>query len=77
MVNADFCMSLFRILKVISFVDGGSNIKGYVIEKRMKGEDVWTKASHALIPDLSFRVINLQDGREYQFRVAGKFDLSL
>ena len=51
--------------------DGGSPIRGYVIEKRMQGEDVWTKASHQLVPDLSYRVINLQDGKEYEFRVAG------
>lgn len=50
--------------------DGGSPIRGYVIEKRMKGEDVWTKANHQLIPDLTYRVINLQDGKEYEFRVA-------
>jgi len=50
--------------------DGGSPIRGYVIEKRMKGEDVWTKASHQIIPDCSYRVINLQDGKEYEFRVA-------
>jgi len=50
--------------------DGGSPIIGYVIEKRMKGEDVWTKASHQIIPDLNYRVINLQDGKEYEFRVA-------
>ncbi|ODM93780.1 Twitchin [Orchesella cincta] len=50
--------------------DGGSPIRGYVIEKRMKGEDVWTKASHLVVPDLSYRVINLQDGKEYEFRVA-------
>lgn len=36
----------------------------------MKGEDVWTKASHQIIPDLSYRVTNLQDGKEYEFRVA-------
>lgn len=49
--------------------DGGSSINGYVLEKRMKGEDIWTKASHQLISDLSYRVINLQDGKEYEFRV--------
>lgn len=33
--------------------DGGSPITGYVVEKRLISEDKWTKATHALIPDLS------------------------
>lgn len=50
--------------------DGGSPITGYVIEKRLISEDKWTKASHALIPDLSLKVINLIENHEYEFRVA-------
>lgn len=33
--------------------DGGSPITGYVVEKRIISEDKWTKATHALISDLS------------------------
>lgn len=50
--------------------DGGSPITGYVIEKRLITEDKWTKASHALVPDLSHKVINLIENHEYEFRVA-------
>lgn len=35
--------------------DGGSPITGYVIEKRLISDDKWTKASHALVPDLSHK----------------------
>ncbi|XP_025833492.1 twitchin isoform X4 [Agrilus planipennis] len=50
--------------------DGGSPITGYVIEKRLISEDKWTKAAHAVIPDLSHKVINLIENHEYEFRVA-------
>ncbi|KAF2885739.1 hypothetical protein ILUMI_20443 [Ignelater luminosus] len=50
--------------------DGGSPITGYVIEKRLISEDKWTRASHALIPDLSHKVIGLIENHEYEFRVA-------
>lgn len=39
--------------------DGGSPITGYVIEKRLISEDKWTKASHALIPDLTHKYVAL------------------
>jgi len=35
--------------------DGGSPITGYMIEKRLISEDKWTKASHAIILDTTFR----------------------
>jgi len=35
--------------------DGGSPITGYMIEKRLLSEDKWTKASHAIILDTTFR----------------------
>ncbi|ERL85176.1 hypothetical protein D910_02598 [Dendroctonus ponderosae] len=50
--------------------DGGSPITGYVVEKRLITEDKWTKASHALIPDLNLKAINLIENHEYEFRVA-------
>lgn len=50
--------------------DGGSPITGYVIEKRMLSEDKWTKAIHALCPDLTCKIPNLIENAEYEFRVA-------
>jgi len=50
--------------------DGGSSITGYVIERRMCKEDKWVKASHAIVPELTYRVINLTENHEYEFRVA-------
>ncbi|KAJ8977333.1 hypothetical protein NQ317_018615 [Molorchus minor] len=50
--------------------DGGSPITGYVVEKRLITEDKWTKASHAIVPDLNLKVINLIENHEYEFRVA-------
>lgn len=35
--------------------DGGSPITGYVVEKRLLSDDKWTKATHAIIPDLNCR----------------------
>lgn len=35
--------------------DGGSPILGYVIEKKLIGEDKWTKATHAHIAELTYK----------------------
>lgn len=35
--------------------DGGSPILGYVIEKKLIGEDKWTKATHAHIVELTYK----------------------
>ena len=50
--------------------DGGSHITGYVIERRELHEDKWTRASHSLVPELTYRIINLTENHEYEFRVA-------
>lgn len=50
--------------------DGGSPITGYIIEKRLISEDKWTKAIHALCPDLTCKIPNLIENAEYEFRVA-------
>ncbi|KAG8239130.1 hypothetical protein J437_LFUL018920 [Ladona fulva] len=50
--------------------DGGSPITGYIVEKRLISDDQWTKASHALCPDTTMKVINLIENHEYEFRVA-------
>ncbi|KAI3379405.1 hypothetical protein SNEBB_010472 [Seison nebaliae] len=50
--------------------DGGSPITGYVVEKKKKGDRDWQKASHGEILDNHYTVKNLQDGTDYDFRVA-------
>ena len=50
--------------------DGGSHITGYVVERRQFGEDKWVRASHSIVPDLTYRVINLTENHEYEFRVS-------
>jgi len=35
--------------------DGGSPILGYVIEKKLIGEDKWTKATHAHVIELTYK----------------------
>ncbi|XP_047491377.1 twitchin-like isoform X5 [Penaeus chinensis] len=50
--------------------DGGAYIQGYNVEKRVVGESFWSKANHALIKDTTYRVINLIEHQEYEFRAA-------
>lgn len=50
--------------------DGGSPITGYIIEKRLITEDKWTKASHAHIPDTTYKISGLIENHEYEFRVS-------
>ncbi|XP_052800015.1 twitchin-like isoform X4 [Mya arenaria] len=50
--------------------DGGNPISGYVLERKEKGDNKWTKCSFADIPDTEFTVKGLKEGKEYDFRVA-------
>ncbi|XP_021346443.1 twitchin-like isoform X8 [Mizuhopecten yessoensis] len=50
--------------------DGGNPIRGYVVEKREKGDDKWTKATYGEVLDNECTCKGLQDGKEYEFRVA-------
>ncbi|XP_069132543.1 twitchin-like isoform X11 [Argopecten irradians] len=54
--------------------DGGNPIRGYVVEKREKGDDKWTKATYGEVPDNECICKGLQDGKEYEFRVAAVND---
>ncbi|KAH3877136.1 hypothetical protein DPMN_000993, partial [Dreissena polymorpha] len=51
--------------------DGGNPVTGYVLEKKEKGDNKWSKCSFADIPETEFTVKGLQEGKEYDFRVAG------
>lgn len=49
--------------------DGGGRIRGYLIEKREAGSDLWQKCNQNPSPSLTYNVQNLVEGREYEFRV--------
>lgn len=49
--------------------DGGGGIRGYIIEKRENGSDVWQKCNHAPINAFNYNVVNMIEGRKYEFRV--------
>ncbi|TMS38626.1 hypothetical protein L596_005310 [Steinernema carpocapsae] len=54
--------------------DGGGRIRGYMIEKREKGSDIWQKCTQAPSAGNTFEIPNLVEGRTYEFRVAAVND---
>uniref|UniRef100_A0A3Q2XTA5 Titin n=1 Tax=Hippocampus comes TaxID=109280 RepID=A0A3Q2XTA5_HIPCM len=52
--------------------DGGSEIDGYVLEKRDKDGVRWTKCNKRRLNDLRYRCTGLTEGRYYQFRVSAE-----
>uniref|UniRef100_A0A3Q0QVV1 Titin n=1 Tax=Amphilophus citrinellus TaxID=61819 RepID=A0A3Q0QVV1_AMPCI len=48
--------------------DGGSQISGYIIERRHKGGK-WIRVNKTPCKDLRYRVLGLFEGSEYEFRV--------
>ncbi|KAK6110371.1 Fibronectin type III domain family protein [Brugia pahangi] len=49
--------------------DGGGRIRGYLIEKREAGTDIWQKCNYKTNPSTSCVVNNLIENRDYEFRV--------
>lgn len=49
--------------------DGGSEIDGFIVEKRDKDGVRWTKCNKRRLNDLRFRCTGLTEGHCYQFRV--------
>ncbi|XP_022053891.2 titin-like [Acanthochromis polyacanthus] len=49
--------------------DGGSEIDGFILEKRDKEGVRWTKCNKRRVNDLRFRCTGLTEGHYYQFRV--------
>lgn len=49
--------------------DGGAPIQSYIIEKKEKGSDKWTKAATVPGDETKGRVPDLVTGEQYQFRV--------
>jgi len=55
--------------------DGGSKIKGYVLEKKPKGATKWQKVPGKIGPnDTTATAKNLEPGEEYEFRVVAVND---
>uniref|UniRef100_A0AAY5F2V8 Titin n=1 Tax=Electrophorus electricus TaxID=8005 RepID=A0AAY5F2V8_ELEEL len=52
--------------------DGGSDILGYMVEKKERKGMRWSRATKKPIPNLHFEVQGLTEGAEYQFRVAAE-----
>lgn len=52
--------------------DGGSEIDGYILEKRDKDGVRWTKCNKRRLNDLRFRCTGLTEGHFYQFRVCAE-----
>ncbi|KAG8335958.1 myosin light chain kinase activity protein [Homalodisca vitripennis] len=55
--------------------DGGSKIKGYIIQKKKKGDADWSDANTTPVPNTLFTVTGLKEGDEYQFRVIAVNDI--
>uniref|UniRef100_A0A665TLF6 Titin n=1 Tax=Echeneis naucrates TaxID=173247 RepID=A0A665TLF6_ECHNA len=51
---------------------GGSDITGYIIEKRDRAGVRWTKCNKRRVTDLRFRVTGLTEDHEYEFRVSAE-----
>lgn len=51
--------------------DGGSRIQGYKIEMRNVEDTTW-QSTGFLVKDTTYNVFNLEQGREYEFRVRAK-----
>ncbi|VVC89475.1 unnamed protein product [Leptidea sinapis] len=55
--------------------DGGSKIKGYIVQQKAKGDKDWKDVNDTPIPSLVHTVPNLKEGGEYQFRVIAVNDV--
>lgn len=49
--------------------DGGSEIEGYIVEKKDKFSPRWTEVTKEPIQDTAFKVRDLKEGEEAEFRV--------
>lgn len=52
--------------------DGGSEIQGYILEKRDKEGIRWTRCNKRLISELRFRATGLIENHNYEFRVSAE-----
>ena len=57
--------------------DGGSRIKGYWVEKREIGLEIWQRVNQYLHTALQFNITNLIEGRSYEFRTFAENDIGV
>lgn len=55
--------------------DGGSKIRGYLLEYKKKDEEEWTQDNNLPHPDTNYTVLNLTELQEYVFRVIAVNDV--
>ena len=52
--------------------DGGTPITGYTIERKDKFSSRWSKVTKEPVTETTFKVSNLKEGEDYQFRVTAE-----
>uniref|UniRef100_H2YLE9 Titin n=1 Tax=Ciona savignyi TaxID=51511 RepID=H2YLE9_CIOSA len=52
--------------------DGGADIDGYIVERRERKSARWIKCNKKIVRDLRFKLSNLSENNEYEFRVAAE-----
>lgn len=57
--------------------DGGSKIKGYWIEKREAGYNLWQRVNTYIQSTTQINITNLIEGRQYEFRVMAENEAGL
>jgi len=58
--------------------DGGSPVTGYHVERSASGRtDRWIRITRQPVPDTRYKVAELVEGNEYQFRVAAENGVGL
>ena len=52
--------------------DGGSRITNFILERREKFATRWVRVTRDTITETTFRVTDLMEGTEYEFRVTAE-----
>ena len=52
--------------------DGGAEIFNYVVEMKETGDVKWKRVNKDNVPETSYKVDGLKEGREYEFRVTAE-----